>query len=133
MRKAAISAAAIITLVASQAMAADLARKAPPAPMPSAAPITWTGYYIGGNIGYAWGSDSKTTTGFETLAGTAIDPGTATLHPNGGFSGLQSGYNWQVAPTWLVGFESDFQYGRIKGSAGCLVHCGVSNSFFFIN
>src|SRR5207302_999058 len=83
-------------------------------------------------IGYAWGSDSKTTTGIETIGGTAIDPGTATLHPNGGFSGLQSGYNWQIGPTWLVGSENDFQYGKITGSASCLVHCGAQNSFPFI-
>jgi outer membrane immunogenic protein len=133
MRKAALSIAAVMTLIATQAMAADMAAKArPPAPAPVAAPPTWTGFYLGGNIGYAWGSDSKTTTGVELLGGTALDPGTATLHPNGGFSGIQSGYNWQFAPTWLVGYESDFQYGRIKGSASCLVHCGVSNSFPFI-
>ena len=115
------------------AYAADLrpAYKAPP-PAPVAPVPTWTGFYLGGNIGYAWGSDSKTSTGIETLLGTAIDPGNATLHPNGGFSGIQSGYNWQFGPTWLVGYESDFQYGRIKGSASCLVHCGAQNSFPFI-
>ncbi len=114
------------------AYAADLAHKAPPPPPPPPPPPSWTGYYIGGNIGYAWGSDSKTSTGIATIGGAAIDPGTATLHPNGGFSGLQSGYNWQFAPTWLIGFENDFQYGRIKGSDNCLVHCGAQNSFPFI-
>jgi outer membrane immunogenic protein len=134
MRKAAVSLAAVLTLIATQSMAADLAAKArPPAPMPSAPPITWTGFYIGGNIGYAWGKDSKNTTGIELLTGSAIDSGSATLHPNGGFSGLQSGYNWQFAPTWLIGYESDFQYGRIKGSASCLVACGFSPTFGFIN
>jgi len=133
MRIAAISAAAAVTLIATQAVAADMAAKAPsPAPAPVAPVSGWTGFYLGGNIGYAWGSDSKTSTGIETITGTAIDPGTATLHPNGGFSGIQSGYNWQFAPTWLVGYESDFQYGRIKGSASCLVHCGAQNAFPFV-
>jgi outer membrane immunogenic protein len=126
MKKIALSAAALATLIATHAMAADIARKAPaPAPAPVAPVSVWTGYYIGGNIGYAWGNDPKSTTGVELLTGTAINPGAATLHPNGGFSGLQSGYNWQIAPTWLIGYESDFQYGRIKGSAGCLAACGV--------
>jgi outer membrane immunogenic protein len=125
MRKAAVGIAAVMTLIATQAMAADLAAKAAPlAPAPVAAPPTWTGFYLGGNVGYAWGKDSKSTTGVELLTGSAINPGSATLHPNGGFSGIQSGYNWQFAPTWLVGYESDFQYSRIKGSAGCLVPCG---------
>jgi outer membrane immunogenic protein len=97
-----------------------------------APPPSWTGYYIGGNIGYAWGDDPKTTTGTALLGGT-LNPGTATLHPNGGFSGLQSGYNWQIGPTWLVGFENDFQYGKIKGSAGCLVTCGTQPIFPFAN
>jgi outer membrane immunogenic protein len=114
------------------AYAADLRPAYKPPPPPPPPPPNWTGFYIGGNIGYAWGNDSKTTTGVESLTGSSIDSGSATLHPNGGFSGLQSGYNWQFAPTWLVGYESDFQYSRIKGSTGCLVTCGVSASFPFI-
>ena len=45
------------------AYAADLrpAYRSPPPPPPP--PPNWTGFYIGGNIGYAWGSNSKTTTG----------------------------------------------------------------------
>ena len=36
------------------ASAADLPRKAPAAPPPPA--INWTGFYVGGNVGYGWGS-----------------------------------------------------------------------------
>ena len=123
-----LTASILVIGTVSAAYAADLrpALKAAPPPPMVAPPPSWTGYYIGGNIGYAWGDDPKTTTGTAALGGT-LNPGTATLHPNGGFSGLQSGYNWQIAPTWLVGFENDFQYGKIKGSAGCLVTCGVQN------
>jgi len=128
-----IFASAFVAVLATDAaVAADLATKVPPPAPPVAAPFTWTGYYIGGNIGYAWGKDSKTTTGTALLDDDAIDPGTADVHPDGGFSGLQSGYNWQIAPTWLVGIESDFQYGRIKGTANCLVACGESPLFGFI-
>jgi outer membrane immunogenic protein len=44
-------AAATIGLAASQALAADLPRKAPPPAVPMAPPITWTGCYIGANVG----------------------------------------------------------------------------------
>ena len=45
-------AAATIGLAASQALAADLPRKAPAyVPPPAPPPITWTGCYIGGNVG----------------------------------------------------------------------------------
>ena len=128
-----LTASILVVGTVCSAYAADLrpAMKAPP-PAPVALPPSWTGYYIGGNIGYAWGRNSTTTTGVQLLGG-AVDPGTATIHANGGFSGLQSGYNWQIGPTWLVGFENDFQYGKIKGTASCLVTCGVQSVFPFAN
>ena len=43
--------AAVIGLAASQASAADLPRKAPAYVPPAPPPITWTGCYIGGNVG----------------------------------------------------------------------------------
>ena len=43
--------AAVIGLAASQASAADLPRKAPVYVPPAPPPITWTGCYIGGNVG----------------------------------------------------------------------------------
>ena len=43
--------AAVIGLAASQASAADLPRKAPAYVPPAPPPITWTGCYIGANVG----------------------------------------------------------------------------------
>ena len=54
MRKHTLSvlAAAAVGLTASMASAADLPRKAPAyVPPPAPPPITWTGCYIGGNLG----------------------------------------------------------------------------------
>jgi opacity protein-like surface antigen len=54
-------AAATIGLAASQALAADLPRKAPPKPLPPPPPpITWTGCYIGGNVGGIFGQGDAT-------------------------------------------------------------------------
>ena len=51
-----VLAAAAMALAASAASAADLPRKAPPAYIPPAPPpITWTGCYIGANIGGIFG------------------------------------------------------------------------------
>lgn len=132
MKKIVIGVAAITALMGTHAMAADMATKAPPAPP---APVfSWTGYYIGGNIGYAWGDDPTSTSGTTAIGGFALTPGSTTIHPDGGFSGIQSGYNWQIDPSWLVGFETDFQYGRIRGTANCLVTCNVAlPPFFFTN
>jgi outer membrane immunogenic protein len=104
------------------AMAADMAVKTAPL---AAAPFTWTGYYIGGNVGYGWGNDPTSTTGrYLGFGGGALSSGGATQHLDGAFTGLQSGYNWQFAPTWVAGIESDFQYGKIKGTISCLLTCG---------
>jgi outer membrane immunogenic protein len=89
-------------------------------------PYTWTGFYIGGNIGYGWGSGSTSTTGVTVLGPIALTPGNADLRPHGWFSGLQAGYNWQIGPSWLVGLETDFQFSDIKGSTSCLVVCGTA-------
>ena len=37
---------------------------------------------------------------------------------SGGFGGLQTGYNVQVAPNWFFGIEQDIWFGRISGGAG---------------
>jgi opacity protein-like surface antigen len=58
-------AAATIGLAATQALAADLPRKAPVYVPPAPPPICWTGCYIGANIDGAFGDASATFPGGE--------------------------------------------------------------------
>jgi outer membrane immunogenic protein len=74
----------------------------------------WTGFYIGGNGGYAWGDSNVSTTVasagayFVSTDVTQIaSAGQNTLHPNGGTGGIQAGYNWQ-AGNIVYGVELDF-------------------------
>jgi outer membrane immunogenic protein len=114
-------------MAANTARAADMATKAPP-PMPAPAVYTWTGYYFGGNVGYGWGKDPVTTTGYELLSTTTpLTPGSANIHQDDWFGGVQAGYNWQTAPNWLVGLEADIQYSGMSDTANCVVACGASN------
>jgi outer membrane immunogenic protein len=76
------------------AVAADLAVKAPPAPV--ACPSAWTGYYLGIHGGYGWGHTS-----FDFPFG-ALDGS-----PKGGVFGGQAGYNWQYC-NFVAGLEIDF-------------------------
>jgi outer membrane immunogenic protein len=91
------------------ASAADLAVSAAPAPV--AAP-TWTGFYIGVHGGAAMASPSNWSfndpSGFF-LPVTFGQSGAAT----GAVGGLQVGYNWQFAPTWVAGVEGDFSWASL--------------------
>jgi outer membrane immunogenic protein len=84
------------------------------APMPvtaPAAPSSWAGSYIGANVGYGWGTYNLSN---NVFVGNPQDP--VKLSPNGVLGGVQGGYNWLVTPTWLVGVESDFDFGRLNAS-----------------
>jgi len=88
------------------------------APPPAPPPSTWTGWYVGANIGWGWAGGGNgescinSTTG--TSAGCAIVPDSA-LSGNGVLGGAQIGYNWQ-ANSVVFGLEADIQGANIKGS-----------------
>lgn len=104
MRRTALGLGAL-TVLSSAAYAADL----PPRPVPSyKAPAyvtyNWTGFYVGGHIGYGW---SKIT-GTDPLDGTSAD---ATLR--GFLGGGQVGYNYQIG-SWVLGIEGDYSWADVK-------------------
>ena len=103
MKKLFIAAVAVAGLVG-PAIAADLPRapvyKAPVMVEPA---FNWTGFYIGLNGGYGWGSDARND---QTPGGGFWSFGTGqTIKPTGGVFGGQVGYNWQVNSNWVLGVE----------------------------
>jgi outer membrane immunogenic protein len=131
-------------VAASGAYAADLPiyTKAPPPVIPV---WTWTGFYVGGNVGYSFGRAStdfnesgtvtsvlsNTTPGGGPLPGngttattTAAALGNAAANMDGWLGGLQAGYNWQIQQ-WVLGLEADIQATGQKddplfcATAGC--------------
>ena len=48
---------------------------------------------------------------------TAATSGTSSLTSSGFFGGGQAGFNWQAAPTWVIGAEGDFDAADIEGKA----------------
>lgn len=130
-----VSAAAVAFFAGTSAFAADLKLKAPIAPPPPV--FTWTGFYVGGNVGYSWGrartdlTETETATAtITTLAGTTVASATATTlftgndraRLRGALGGLQAGYNWQT-DRWVWGLEGDFQ---ITGERGGVLICPVA-------
>jgi outer membrane immunogenic protein len=110
-------AAAVVLALAGAAQAADMPLKAPP-PAPA---YSWSGWYVGINGGGAWSSSSSGT--FSGSPDTAIFfannefPTSLPVSGSGAFGGLQTGYNWQLTPSWLIGVETDIQLGNYAGSA----------------
>jgi outer membrane immunogenic protein len=96
------------------ARSADLPAKAPAYAPPVAAPYNWTGSYVGGNIGYGWGSDPVDLTSFAVFpAGTV--PLSLADNPRGVVGGVQYGTNWQFN-RFVLGWDSDFSFSNIKAS-----------------
>ena len=113
---AGIAATAFAFFLTLPAQAADLR------PAYKAQPVTpavhnWSGFYVGGHLGYGWGkADTSFNPGpspavFVNLAPTVLDP-----DPNGAIAGGQIGFNWQ-AGQWVYGIEADISWTDISGNA----------------
>ena len=83
---------------AAAATYAGTAFAAEPVPPPPPA-FTWTGLYVGAQIGYAWGHDNVTWSGFSEDDDLAA--GTFSQTPQGVIGGAHVGYNLQYN-SWLV-------------------------------
>jgi outer membrane immunogenic protein len=89
---------------------------------------SWVGPYLGGTLGYEWGTGDRTPT-----------------KPRGFVGGITAGYNWQQPnSSWVFGIEGDLQaasaddtfapwkfsnpwFGTVRGRAGY----SVSNVLFY--
>ena len=99
------------------ARAADLPYRAPYTVNQPLNAYSWAGPYLGGTLGYEWGSVSRNPT-----------------KPSGFVGGVTAGYNWQTG-SWVFGIEGDIQatgaddtfapwkfsnpwFGTVRGRAG---------------
>ena len=125
----------VLRAVASIAAVWTVSAQAADLPYGSRAPYTvnqplnaysWAGPYLGGNLGYSWGSVDNNPT-----------------KPSGFEGGVQAGYNWQTGP-WVFGVEGDIQatgaedtfapwkfsnpwFGTVRGRGGY----AFNNIFFY--
>jgi len=122
MKKMLLAGTALLTLVSGSAMAADLSRPPPPVytKAPMMAPIfSWTGFYIGGNVGGAWANRTITDSFGLLNFGSGNN--------NGVFvGGGQVGFNYQVSSV-VFGVEGDFDWAAnnnnsVTGIVGPLGH-----------
>jgi outer membrane immunogenic protein len=132
-----IALGALVTADFSMAADVPVYLKAPPV-----APWSWTGFYLGGNVGYSWGrastdfTETSTTTSVVTattrggggLPGNGLTTttvaaaaGSASSDMNGWLGGGQAGYNWQT-DQWVFGLEGDIQ---ATGQTDDPTFCGI--------
>ena len=100
-----LSASIAAIALAGTAYAADFSVNPPPPPVPV---FTWTGIYVGGQVGYAWGNDKPTwlvESPFIDFTDTFNDS------PQGVIGGAHIGYNQQFAQ-WVIGVE-----GSVDGTS----------------
>src|SRR6185312_14181518 len=98
--------------LATSAMAADLPRKAPPAPVQPVQAVNWTGLYVGVHGGYSWGKWEGDLT-FDPGGGPieVFDPAHRTIDGHGWLAGGQVGFNYQIDG------RLDW-FGTVRGRAG---------------
>ena len=140
MKKLLLGGVALFTLgLVGSAVAADMPIKAPPAPV-----NTWTGFYLGVDVGGVRGfgtADSFRETGDPNNPGCVnlcFDP--VVFHENqwGITGGAYGGYNWQLDPNFVVGLEADFSKASLSNGPsqlfltdnggplpGCVFHIGL--------
>ncbi len=99
--------ASLIALAAGVGSAAagdlpDVASPAPEASYTSTPGFSWNGPEIGLIAGYGWGTPK---------VGTKFDA-------DGWGGGVYAGYNFQVAPNFVLGIEGDLTLNDMKGSSG---------------
>ncbi len=93
--------ASTVALIATTGAKAADAIVEEPAPVIVAEPVfSWTGAYIGGQIGYGWGKSE-----FEDAF---------RVKPDGFLGGLYAGYNFDVGNNFILGIDGDITYNNLK-------------------
>jgi outer membrane immunogenic protein len=124
MKRMLIGVTAVASLFATGAFGADLPmRTYTKAPVFVEPVFNWTGFYLGGNIGYSWGRSSDTST-LTNSAGTILFASSDKTALNGVVGGGQIGYNWQIQ-NFVWGLEADIQGTNEKGSRNFVCPAGV--------
>jgi outer membrane immunogenic protein len=116
MKRIYLSTAMLFGMAVFPAVAADL-----PAFRPAVPEFSWTGFYAGGNAGFAWATANVSQTLFAPApfvpgdAAAVSSSASPLLHPTNAAVGVQAGYNHQWG-NFVLGGEVDFDYLHLQAS-----------------
>ena len=109
-------------------LAADLPRYTKAPPVYPAPPPSWSGCYLGGNIGWGWDNTHDTGTAFAGVPfSPPIDYGSS--HGNSIIGGGQIGCDYQFAPTWVVGIQGKADFGSMNSFNSVLAFPGITAAY----
>jgi outer membrane immunogenic protein len=97
-------------LTAKSPLAMKAPRMAPPPP-------SWTGFYVGGDAGAAWLSESATWNPLPNPATFGVFPNSANDRGVAFLGGAHAGYDYQAMPDWVVGVEGDWTWTKAGGTS----------------
>jgi outer membrane immunogenic protein len=134
-----LAGATVFGLIASDiAFAADMPLKAPAVTIAQ----SWTGFYVGLDVGYGWKDPTVSYSpnnfaGAFALGALGINNGNGFLvgttptaisaggfRNNGPFAGLEAGYNWQFNRSWVAGIEAGINASGITGQGNVVYPFG---------
>ena len=105
------------TMIAGTASAADLsARRYEPAA--AAYAFSWTGFYVGGHLGYGWGSNDWTAPSWAA--------GSVSTDFDGFVGGGQLGFNYQMGNI-VLGLQGDISGANLEGTVYDIYGNGLKN------
>ena len=109
------TAVAALSLLATSfsAQAADIPRPVFKGVRSVVAYYNWTGFYLGLNLGYGWG-----TSNWDYAFAPAFGP--VNTRPKGWLFGVTAGYNYQTG-SFVYGLEGDFAWANVRGSQTCAI------------
>ena len=112
MKKTALAAAAAFAVASGamtiQASAADLDFMPPP---PAPFQPVWSGFYVGGHVGYGETQFDfrQDVDVFDATGAGSFNTFRSSVSPNGLVGGVQGGYNWQIR-SLVLGIEGDVSF-----------------------
>ena len=121
-------------VVSCSAFAADITpKKAAEVSFAEPSAVSWTGFYLGGHMGYAWGTSNWAA---STAAAPAQTFATGSLNlaqpidtfneAGSFFEGIQCGYNYRLPNNLVIGAEADAIFSRLPEAQTDLSIGGIS-------